>query len=69
MCEWVPDAETVAVVGDFNEWNETSHVCTRDDLRKFRLTILGQKLWRTSPWTKYAVQIRGSEYAIPAQTL
>ena len=47
----------MAVIGDFSEWNETSHVCTRDDFGKFCLTIPGQKLWRMSPWTKYAVQI------------
>ena len=68
------------MVGDFNNWNETSHVCTRDDFAKFHLTIPalsegkspiphnnivkllittkdGQKLWRMSPWTKYAVQV------------
>lgn len=39
VCEWVPNGESVAVVGDFNDWNETSHVCTRDDFSKFRLTI------------------------------
>ncbi len=39
VCEWVPNGESVAVVGDFNNWNETSHVCTRDDFSKFRLTI------------------------------
>ena len=39
VCEWVPNGKSVAVVGDFNDWNETSHVCTPDSFQKFRLTI------------------------------
>ncbi len=39
VCEWVPNGESVAVVGDFNDWNETSHVCARDEFSKFHLTI------------------------------
>ena len=27
------------MVGDFNNWNETSHTCTADDFSKFKLTI------------------------------
>ena len=42
MCEWVPNAETVSVVGDFNDWNESSHTCTKDDFAKFHLTIPAQ---------------------------
>ena len=69
VCEWVPNAESVAVVGDFNDCNETSHVCTKDEIPalsegkspiphnsvvKLLITTRdGQKLWRMSPWTKY----------------
>ena len=39
VCEWVPNGESVALVGDFNDWNETSHLCTKDSFGKFRLTV------------------------------
>lgn len=39
LCEWVPNAESVSLVGDFNSWNESSHVCTRDDFGNFRLHL------------------------------
>lgn len=29
----------MSVVGDFNDWNETTHVCKVDDFAKFHLTI------------------------------
>lgn len=39
VCEWVPNGESVALVGDFNDWNETSHMCVKDGYGKFRLTV------------------------------
>lgn len=75
----MPNAESVSVVGDFNNWDEASHLCTKDEFLKFHLTIParsdgtsaiphgsqvklliktydGKKIWRMSPWTKYATQ-------------
>lgn len=79
LCEWAPNAARVSLAGEFNDWNDSSHFCTRDDFAKFHLTLPatregrpaiahgsevkvvihtrdGRKLWRMSPWTKYAVQ-------------
>lgn len=39
FCEWVPNAERVALSGDFNGWNENSHVCERGPYNKFHLTL------------------------------
>jgi len=39
VCEWVPNAERVSVVGEFNNWNEDSNVCEVNEFSKFRLTI------------------------------
>ena len=39
VCEWVPNAESVALVGDFNGWNEHTHVCERGQYHKFHLTL------------------------------
>ena len=38
-CEWVPNGERVAVVGDFNGWSGETHVCTRDSYNKFHLSL------------------------------
>ena len=76
--EWAPYVASVALLGDFNKWSETSHVCYPGEFGKFHLklpaidgrpaiphntevktlivTKSGEKLWRMSPWTKYAVQ-------------
>lgn len=37
--EWVPNASSVALVGDFNGWNKSSHVCNRKEFSKFHLDI------------------------------
>ena len=81
--EWVENGAEVAVVGDFNGWDRSRHVCARGDFGVFSLTIPpladgspavphgsqvklwirtrdGQELYRLSPWTKYATQVRGS---------
>ncbi|MCG8621347.1 MAG: hypothetical protein MJE68_05005 [Proteobacteria bacterium] len=29
----------MAIVDDFNEWNKTSHICTKDDFGKFHPKI------------------------------
>ena len=81
--EWVDNGAEVAVVGDFNGWDRSRHVCARGDFGVFSLTIPpladgspavphgsqvklwirtrdGQELYRLSPWTKYATQVRGS---------
>ena len=39
ICEWVPNGESVSVVGEFNDWDTTKHVCTRDEYSKFHLTL------------------------------
>lgn len=39
MCEWVPNATSVGVAGDFNNWSETSHICKSHEYSKFHLTI------------------------------
>ena len=80
--EWVENGEEVAVVGQFNDWDRTRHVCARDQFSVFTLSIppredgssaiphgsqvklwirtkFGQELYRLSPWTKYATQVRG----------
>ena len=80
--EWVENGAEVAVVGDFNGWDRSRHVCARGDFGVFSLTIPpladgspavphgsqvklwirtrdGQELYRLSPWTKYATQVRG----------
>lgn len=37
--EWVENGEMVALVGDFNNWNNSSHVCSRDQFGVFSLTV------------------------------
>ena len=37
--EWVEAAEKVALVGDFNGWSTSSHVCSRDEYGVFSLTV------------------------------
>ena len=79
--EWVENGAEVALVGDFNGWDRTRHVCARDEYSVFSLTVpaladgssaiphgsevklwirtkFGQELYRMSPWTKYATQVR-----------
>ena len=37
--EWVENGEEVALVGDFNGWDHTRHVCSRDQYSVFSLTV------------------------------
>lgn len=37
--EWVENAVEVAVVGDFNNWDRSRHVCARDEYGVFSTTI------------------------------
>ena len=37
--EWVENGAEVALVGDFNGWDRTRHVCTRDEYSVFSLTV------------------------------
>ena len=38
-CEWVPDAKSVSLVGQFNGWDTKAHVCTKGPYNKFSLHI------------------------------
>ena len=37
--EWVENGESVSLVGDFNNWDKTSHVCSRDQYSVFSLSV------------------------------
>ena len=39
VCEWVPNAVSVSVAGEFNNWSTESHVCKPDAFNKFSLSI------------------------------
>ena len=38
--EWAPNAVSVALAGEFNHWNTSSHVCQRGEFAKFHLKLL-----------------------------
>ncbi|TFK68215.1 glycoside hydrolase family 13 protein [Pluteus cervinus] len=37
--EWAPNAQEAYLIGEFNEWNRTSHPMTRDDFGVWEITI------------------------------
>ena len=41
--EWVEAAEQVALVGEFNGWDTTRHVCHRDQFGVFSLTVAARE--------------------------
>ena len=42
FCLWAPNAKSVSVVGDFNDWNRTAHPMTRLENGVWELTVSGQ---------------------------
>lgn len=72
---WAPNAEAVAVVGDFNDWNDKNNVleqeengywaCFVDDAKerqeyKFRITYQGNSFYRNDPYTKEMTNSNGN---------
>ena len=49
---WAPGADTVSVVGDFNNWNGYVNIMTKTDFGSFEITIPGIKIYDNY---KYAV--------------
>eukprot|EP01089_Gocevia_fonbrunei_P013330 TRINITY_DN3399_c0_g1_i3.p1 TRINITY_DN3399_c0_g1~~TRINITY_DN3399_c0_g1_i3.p1 ORF type:complete len:365 (+),score=29.26 TRINITY_DN3399_c0_g1_i3:58-1152(+) len=37
--EWLPNAKTVALVGNFNQWNTTSHPCIKNQFGVWTITL------------------------------
>ena len=61
---WAPHAETVSVVGDFNDWNPTAHVMERLlDGESFELFIPGIKDYTVY---KYCIQTRDGRFLYKA---
>ena len=71
VLEWLPLAQEVYLVGDFNGWNETSHPLKKDDFGHWSLTLENQGSSPVIPHdSKVKLRIKGSEggyfYRIPA---
>ena len=50
--EWLPGAEAVHLIGDFNEWNHESHPLTRGDNGVWEIRLEGEDALRHGQYLK-----------------
>ena len=62
MREWLPGAEAVHLIGDFNEWNHESHPLTRGDNGVWEIRLEGEDALRHGQYLKLWVTRGGSGF-------
>ena len=60
--EWLPGAEAVHLIGDFNEWNHESHPLTRGDNGVWEIRLEGEDALRHGQYLKLWVTRGGSGF-------
>ena len=67
--EWLPGADEVFLIGDFNEWNRESHPLTRGDNGVWEITLKGKNALKHGQYVKLWVRKGESWFdRLPAYT-
>lgn len=59
--EWLPGAYQVALIGDFNDWNPTSHILKNNDDGTWQISLPANAI---QPGQKYKIKVHGENCSL-----